>query len=132
MEIKKISESYSDNRGSIIDIVEEINFNGSTIIVSKKGSIRGNHYHKKTVQYIYILSGKMIAYAKRVNEPLLKKTVCEGDLISHDALEAHAFKALEDTTFIVFSSGLRTGRNYEKDTYRLNVPIEEFSPKDIL
>tara|TARA_B100001093_G_scaffold518090_1_gene601772 strand:- start:345 stop:743 length:399 start_codon:yes stop_codon:yes gene_type:complete len=132
MEIKKINKYYSDNRGSITDIVEQKNFNGSTIIVSKKGSIRGNHYHKKTIQHIYILSGKMIAYAKRVNEPLFKKTVLAGDLISHDALEAHAFKALEDTTFIVFSSGLRTGKDYEKDTYRLNVPIEDFSQKDII
>ena len=57
MEIKKIKSVYEDERGSITDIVEQVDFNGATIILSKKGSIRGNHFHKKTIQHLYVLSG---------------------------------------------------------------------------
>jgi dTDP-4-dehydrorhamnose 3,5-epimerase-like enzyme len=57
MKVKKITVTTNDNRGSITDIIERFNFNGATIIESKKGSIRGNHYHKRTVQFIYVLHG---------------------------------------------------------------------------
>jgi dTDP-4-dehydrorhamnose 3,5-epimerase-like enzyme len=131
MKIKKINLTYEDQRGSITDIVEKLDFNGATIIESKKGSIRGNHYHKKTIQYIYVLYGKMKSKAKKLNEPIIEVIVEQGDLISHDAFEAHNFEALEDTLFLVLSSGLRTGKDYEEDTYRLKVPIHQFSEKDI-
>ena len=131
MKIETIKLTYQDDRGSITDIVEQLDFNGATMIESKKGSIRGNHYHKLTVQYIYVLHGKMKSKAKKVDEPMVAVIVEPGHLISHEAYEAHSFEALEDTLFLVLSSGLRTGSDYEKDTYRLNVPLEEFSKKDI-
>jgi len=124
MEIKKIKCIQEDERGSITDIVEQVDFNGATIILSKCGSVRGNHFHKKTVQHIYVLSGKMKCLAKKPEEPVTQAIVEQGDLVSHDLLESHSFEALEDTLFLVLSSGLRTGRDYEKDTYRLDVPLE--------
>ena len=123
MEIKKIKCIQEDERGSITDIVEQVDFNGATIILSKSGSVRGNHFHKKTIQHIYVLSGKMKCFAKKPEELVTQAIVEQGDLVSHDLLESHSFEALEDTLFLVLSSGLRTGRDYEKDTYRLEVPL---------
>ena len=123
MEIKKIKCIQEDERGSITDIVEQVDFNGATIILSKSGSVRGNHFHKKTIQYVYILSGKMKCLAKKPEELVTQAIVEQGDLVSHDLLESHSFEALEETLFLVLSSGLRTGRDYEKDTYRLEVPL---------
>ena len=131
MKVLQIKTTYQDKRGSITDIVEQIDFNGATMIASKKGSIRGNHYHKKTIQYIYLLSGKLKAKSKKVDESMVEVILQPGDLISHDQLEAHCFEAIEDSLFLVLSSGLRTGKDYEKDTYRLNVPLEEFSKADL-
>ena len=125
MEIKKIKCIQEDERGSITDIVEQVDFNGATIILSKSGSVRGNHFHKKTIQYVYVLSGKMKCLAKKPEEPVTQAIVERGDLVSHDLLESHSFEALEDTLFLVLSSGLRTGRDYEKDTYRLEVPLSD-------
>lgn len=127
MKHTKISTNFKDSRGSITDIVEQLNFNGATIISSKAGCVRGNHFHKQSVQHIYLLSGKMISRSKKVNEDLVEIEVSKGDLISHDHNEAHMFEAIEDTTFIVLSSGLRTGSDYEKDTFRLNCPIDQFN-----
>jgi dTDP-4-dehydrorhamnose 3,5-epimerase-like enzyme len=131
VKIKKIAISTSDQRGSITDIINHLSFNGATMIESKKGSIRGNHYHKHTIQFVYILNGKMRCAAKKVNEPLVEAIVEPGDLISHEAYEAHNFEAIEDTLFLVLSSGLRTGDDYEKDTFRLNIPISKFSENEI-
>ena len=131
MKVKKITVTTNDNRGSITDIIERFNFNGATIIESKKGSIRGNHYHKRTVQFIYVLHGKMRSLSKKVNEHPVEVIVEPGDLISHEAYEAHNFEAITDTLFLVLSSGLRSGQDYEEDTFRLNVPINEFSENDI-
>lgn len=127
MNTQQIKLTFEDSRGTITDIVEQIDFNGATIISSKAGSIRGNHYHKESVQYIYVLAGKMISRSKKMGEKLTEVVVQRGDLISHEKYEAHMFEALENTTFLVLSSGLRTGQDYEKDTYRINCPIEQFT-----
>lgn len=131
MKVIQIKTTHQDERGEIKDIIEQIDFNGATIIESKKGSIRGNHYHKKTIQYIFVLSGKLKAKSKKVDKSMVEVVVEPGDLISHEQLEAHCFEAIEDSLFLVLSSGLRTGKDYEKDTYRLNVPLEEFSKTDL-
>lgn len=123
MEIKKIKCIQEDERGSITDIVEQVDFNGATIIRSKVGSVRGNHFHKKTIQYVYVLSGKMKCLAQKPQQKVMMAIVEPGDLVSHDLLESHSFEALEDTLFLVLSSGLRTGKDYEKDTYRLESPL---------
>ena len=123
MEIKKIKCIQKDERGSITDIVEQVDFNGATIILSKSGSVRGNHFHKKTIQHVYILSGKMKCLAQKPQQKVMMAIVEQGDLVSHDLLESHSFEALEDTLFLVLSSGLRTGKDYEKDTYRLESPL---------
>ena len=58
-------------------------------------------------------------------EAVIQAIVEQGDLVSHDLLESHSFEALSDTLFLVLSSGLRTGKDYEKDTYRLDVPLSD-------
>jgi len=68
----------------------------------------------------------MISRSKKMGEKLTEVVVKKGDLISHDYNEAHMFEAIEDTTFLVLSSGLRTGKDYEKDTFRLSCPIDKF------
>ena len=127
MKLTKIKCTQQDQRGSITDIIEQLEFNGATMIFSKAGSIRGNHYHKQSIQHIYVLEGKMISRSKKIDEEMIEVVVGKGDLISHDHYEAHMFEAIEDTTFLVLSAGLRTGKDYEKDTYRLEVPIAQYN-----
>ena len=46
--------------------------------------------------------------------------VFEGDIISTPPMEIHALEIGEDgNQFIVFSSGLRGGKDYEDDTFRV-------------
>ena len=66
MKLTKIKCTQQDQRGSITDIIEQLEFNGATMIFSKAGSIRGNHYHKQSIQHIYVLEGKMISRSKKI------------------------------------------------------------------
>ena len=50
MEKIKIKVSHQDKRGLITDLLEKQNINAITLITQKKNTIRGNHFHKKTIQ----------------------------------------------------------------------------------
>ena len=51
--------AFKDARGTILDILDGVPLNAVTIITNKKGAVRANHYHKKTIQYTYILTGRV-------------------------------------------------------------------------
>lgn len=118
----KLSINHKDKRGLIIDLLEKKTINAITFITQKKGAVRGNHYHKKTIQWNYLLSGKIELIAKK-NGKKRKIVLKKGDLVMTDKNEAHAVKALTDSTFLVFTQGPRGGTEYENDTFRLNVPL---------
>lgn len=115
--------AFQDHRGDIIDIVEKVDFAYATVISSKKGVERGNHYHKKTIQYAYLLSGKLQALTQMPGGKVESAELNPGDLITNEPNERHALIALEDSRFLVLTSGERGGQNYENDTYRLDVPL---------
>ena len=125
MEITHPAIAHQDDRGRILDVLEGIDINYVTVISSKKGVSRGSHYHKKTTQWVYILRGKMLAHSRMPDGPLKRAVLEEGDLIKNVPLEHHALTALEDTEFLVLTAGLRGGKDYEKDTYRLPKPMQD-------
>ena len=57
--------SYQDGRGLIIDLLEKRTINAITFITQKKGKVRGNHFHKKTIQWNYLVKGKIEIVAKK-------------------------------------------------------------------
>jgi quercetin dioxygenase-like cupin family protein len=112
-------EYFVDKRGFIVDILYNTKINHVALIKSNKKSIRGNHFHKKTIQYTYVLDGKLY-YFKKKGRSYQKKILKKGDLIKTMPLEIHAFKFLaKRNTLLIFSSGLRGGKDYEKDTFRV-------------
>jgi quercetin dioxygenase-like cupin family protein len=123
MNIQKISPSFSDARGEIIDILKNSIVEYATLITSKRGSVRANHYHKETFQYVYILGGRMRVVSQMPGESTKECVLVKGDLIVNEPLEHHAFEALDDCTMLVLTRGPRGGDNYETDTFRLEVPL---------
>ena len=51
------------------------------------------------------------------------------DLMIHSPKEAHTLIADEDTIFLALAEGVRGGKNYEKDTFRLSDPLTDESCK---
>ncbi len=115
---KKIN--FKDKRGVIIDLIEKTEINAVTYISQKKNSIRGNHYHKKTIQWNYLLSGKVILITQKKNKKIMKKIMKKGDLILTEKNEKHAIKALKNSEMLVFTKGPRGGKEYESDTFKLS------------
>lgn len=121
MKLTKPKVFYKDKRGSISDIFYKENINHVAIIKSKKGAKRGDHYHKKTTQYMYITKGSLEYWYKKFNSKgkSKKKILRTGDLIKTPPLEMHALKIISNNEFIVFTVGKRGGKDYESDTFRI-------------
>jgi len=124
MQITKITASHSDDRGEIIDILRREDIEYVTIIHSRKGAVRGNHYHKDTFQFLYVLSGRLRVFSQMPGDEAKTVELATGDLILNIPEERHAFEALEDSSFLVMTRGPRGGEDYEADTYRLDVPLK--------
>lgn len=105
--------NFTDKRGTITDLMVTPEYS-VTHITFKKGAIRGNHYHKKTLQRDVILKGQLKCVTS-----LDTFVVGTGQVIEHPAGVAHAYKAMKDSEIISICYGLRKGTDYEKDTYRL-------------
>ena len=125
MDVTKITPGFEDERGAITDILRQEPIDYVTVITSKKGALRGNHVHKETVQYVYVMDGRLKALSQMPGEPVRTAVLSKGDLIVNMPQEGHAFEALEDTTFLVLTRGPRGGENYEDDTFRLETPLRD-------
>jgi len=112
--------SFIDHRGSIHDIFYKTNLNHVAIIESVPNAERGNHYHAKTTQHIYIISGSLEYWYKNGETADPKFEICvKGDLVTSEKNEIHALKISADgCTFIAFTEGIRGGKDFESDTYR--------------
>lgn len=118
--------NFEDFRGTITDIFVQDPKEHCTIIVTHKGCVRGNHFHKLSRQYDFVVSGRFEVFSQRAGETTVERImVGPSDLLTWEPNDAHEFVALEDSVMITFVDGLRGGENYEKDTYRLSRPLHE-------
>ena len=125
MKVSRPPCSFKDNRGEIIDILKKDDIQYVTLITSVKGASRGHHYHKATIQKVYILKGRMKMLTQMPGGPVEVTLLEAGDLATNEKLERHGMIMLEDCDFMVFTQGIRGGEDYEKDTYRLSEPLKE-------
>lgn len=123
MEVRSCPAAHQDARGEIIDILRNQPFDYATLINTNLGGVRGNHYHKETFQWVYILRGRMRVIAQMPDSAATEAVLEQGDLIVNVPHERHAFQALTDCEMLVLTKGPRGGENYELDTYRLEEPL---------
>ncbi len=116
--IKNIKPEVVDERGIIANILEQP-VSHVAIITSKAGSIRGNHYHPKQVQYVYLISGKYENLSKDLNKKNAKiesKIVGPGDLVITSPMVAHAMRFLEDSVLLNLTPGHRHSSKFSEHT----------------
>jgi dTDP-4-dehydrorhamnose 3,5-epimerase-like enzyme len=122
--ILQLKPVFEDARGTIADILEGKNIQHVGIIHSKKGAVRGNHYHKRATQYAYILSGKIQYYRKDLRN---KSAQVETFVLGPGALAVeppevvHAMVALEDAQFLDMTDVSRENNAYDTDTFRVMI-----------
>jgi quercetin dioxygenase-like cupin family protein len=119
MDIIRTKADFEDDRGEIRDILLE-DTDAVAYITFKAGAVRGNHFHDRTDQWDYILSGSYECYARKgFGAEIEKEIVKKGDRIHHPKGSHHAYRALEDAEMLSFTKGPRRGPDYESDVVRL-------------
>ncbi len=123
MEIIKLFAAHSDSRGEIIDIISNDEINAVTLITFRKGAVRANHYHEKTIQWNYVMSGEILFATQVPGGVLVEKVLRKGDFAVTREHERHALKGLTDAEVLILTKGPRAGEQYEADTFRLDTPL---------
>ncbi len=124
MEVIKLENNFEDERGFIRDILAHEEVDSVTIIHSKANCSRANHFHKETIQWNYIMSGKVEYLSQRDGEEVKSVILEKGDLIKTGKMEKHALNAIDDSMILVLTKGPRGGKDYESDTFRLDTPLK--------
>ena len=117
-----LDDAHADGRGAIQSIVN-FPMKNVSLITSKKGSVRSNHYHLTDWHYMYVLRGSFDYYYRPTGsdaEPSLTR-VSAGEMIFTPPMEDHATVFLDDTDMIVVSRNPRDQASYEADVRRVEL-----------
>lgn len=126
---KHLEINHSDARGTIRDIFVSSPKDHCSIITFTFDAVRANHFHKESTQYTYVIEGEIMMATQLVDEngepagKVEKVVLRAGDLVTHPPYHAHAFRALSTSTILAFADGVRGGRDYESDVFRLKTSI---------
>jgi quercetin dioxygenase-like cupin family protein len=123
MEKVALTVAASDDRGEIIDLVVDEAITAITMITFTTGAVRANHYHRETVQWNYLVSGRIRLVTQAPGQPPQEAVLNPGELAVTRENESHALQALEPSRLLVFTRGPRSGADYEVDTFRLQEPL---------
>ena len=120
--IVELEVPHTDNRGIIQSLVN-FPMKNLSLISSKKGSVRSNHYHLTDWHYMYVLSGSFDYYYRPTNsdEDLKCVTVKKGEMIFTPPMEDHATVFLEDCDLLAISRNPRDQEAYEEDVRRVSL-----------
>lgn len=96
----------SDERGSIEGLANFGEWEEINLIRSLAGTIRGNHYHKETIELFLILEGEilvstcMVGQDNRPGEVTNKYYVKAGDVFLINPMVNHTFQVIMDSRWI--------------------------------
>ncbi len=122
MKLIKPKPNFSDQRGTITDLFYNDNIEHVTHIKTIDiSAVRGNHYHKLTTQAMFMTQGSLIYWYKKLEDNETKSIrINKGEIVITPPNEIHALTFDEKNEFLVFTWGLRGGKDYEQDTYRVD------------
>ena len=124
-----LPQAHVDGRGSIQPLVD-LPMKNASLITSRKGTLRSNHYHKTDWHFMYVLSGSFEYYYRPTNsdEEPQKVSIGTGEMVFTPPMEDHATVFLEDCEMIVVSRNPRDQESYEADVER----VELIDPADYI
>jgi quercetin dioxygenase-like cupin family protein len=117
----QLPDEFADHRGLIRDLLAGP-IDAITQIDTVAGAVRGNHVHHQTIQWTYVVSGRL-RVVHVVGGVRLDDEFGPGQLLVDAPGVPHAWQAVTDCRVLVFTRGPRSGRGYESDTYRLVRPL---------
>ena len=114
-----LDKPHIDDRGYIQSLVN-FPMKYLSLISSKKGVVRSNHYHLTDWHYMYVLSGSFDYYFRPTgsDKELQNIRVKAGEMIFTPPMEDHATVFLEDCDLLAMSRNPRDREAYEDDLCR--------------
>ena len=116
----ELEDAHVDDRGSIQSIVN-FPMKNASLIFSRKGTVRSNHYHVTDWHYMYVMSGSFDYYYRPTGSAALSQmmTFTAGEMVFTPPMEDHATVFREDTHLLVVSRNPRDQEAYESDVRRV-------------
>ena len=101
LKIIKKDFDFCDDRGTIVQLIHN-GYRQINVITSRKGVVRGGHYHKQNEEAFYIVSGELTVTVN--GETAHFKA---GDFFGIEAYDMHSFNFMEDTVLVsMYSYGV--------------------------
>jgi mannose-6-phosphate isomerase-like protein (cupin superfamily) len=112
-----------DQRGRIITLPKFTTVE-TTLIESRAGAVRGNHYHLDESHLMYIVTGRMIYIEQGESDGLQVVELGPGESVVTPAGAPHCTLFPEDTVFVTLSDAVRADGAYETSVVRIK-PLHE-------
>src|SRR4051812_44719204 len=93
--------SFEGDRGGVQDLIAAqatTPITSVTRITTAQGAVRGNHVHKLTTQWTYVLTGNL--YVTNGQSQIF---LGPGEMVCHEPGEPHAWKATQFTDCLVMT-----------------------------
>ena len=101
--IIKPSYKREDKRGILLEIVKDKLFVDALYGEMSKGSIIGNHYHKKTLAFLHLIEGKAHIFSNNLKNGKKSDFILnKGEGVLFGLYESHAAEFLENSKFLLF------------------------------
>ncbi len=94
------------------------------VLYSEKGTVRGNHYHKKTIEYFTVLSGEALIAIGDINLNTIEIKKLKADdnqALRIDPYTVHAIKNESEVPLIVLAVSLKEYTDADTDTFPINI-----------
>ncbi|MBI5209926.1 MAG: cupin domain-containing protein [Elusimicrobia bacterium] len=116
----RLERPFLDDRGAIQPLVERT-MRSALVISSKKGAVRGNHYHRTDWHYCYVVSGVMYYFHRPTGSLARPERVIvkPGSMVFTPPRVDHAMEFPKNTVFLTLSRNPRDQTAYEKDVIRV-------------
>jgi dTDP-4-dehydrorhamnose 3,5-epimerase-like enzyme len=115
----------TDSRGLVCGItrqewVREVNY-----IETVAGEVRGNHYHRETIEMFFIIEGAVRVTARHLHSGHTEERVfSKGDIFLIEPYELHTFRVMEDAKWINMLSKPMAGTTPDLHQCRHDQPGE--------
>jgi quercetin dioxygenase-like cupin family protein len=117
-----LAAAHADARGYIQALVN-VPVHNVSLIESRKGTVRSNHYHKTDWHYMYVISGAFDYYFRRHSsrDGVQRFSAKKGDMVWTPPMEEHTTVFTEDTVILALSLLPRDQEAYESDVVRVTL-----------
>ena len=120
--LTRITDGFSDERGDIVNVLRGTPLSHVAVITSKANTVRGNHWHPKEDQYMYLISGRYLSFAQQVGyDEITVQLVRAGTLAYCPPGIAHAYYFLEDSVFLNLGQDPRLSEDFDNHTKKFDI-----------